>query len=127
MNRGDIVVAAGPGDAGKPRPWIVLRSDRFSAHHRVTLLPLTSEVRDEPFLRVDVAPSADNGLRVPSQAMVDRSASVSVGRIGGVIGRLTAADMPALGGARPIDLMDTMEGQALVSTTLAQLQSGAYA
>ena len=35
--------------------------------------------------------------------------------------------LPALGGARPIDLMDTMEGQALVSTTLAQLQSGAYA
>jgi len=35
--------------------------------------------------------------------------------------------LPALGGTRPIDLMDTMEGQALVSTTLAQLQSGAYA
>lgn len=35
--------------------------------------------------------------------------------------------LPALGGARPIDLMDTMEGQALVSTVLAQLQSGAYA
>jgi putative toxin-antitoxin system antitoxin component (TIGR02293 family) len=34
--------------------------------------------------------------------------------------------VPALGGARPIDLMDTMEGQALVSATLAQLQSGAY-
>jgi putative toxin-antitoxin system antitoxin component (TIGR02293 family) len=34
---------------------------------------------------------------------------------------------PALGGARPVDLMDTMEGQALVSTTLAQIQSGAYA
>ena len=35
--------------------------------------------------------------------------------------------VPALNGARPIDLMDTMEGQALVSATLAQLQSGAYA
>jgi putative toxin-antitoxin system antitoxin component (TIGR02293 family) len=35
--------------------------------------------------------------------------------------------VPALGGMRPINLMDTMEGQALVSTTLAQLQSGAYA
>ena len=35
--------------------------------------------------------------------------------------------LPALGGERPIDLMDTMEGQTLVSTTLAQLQSGAYA
>jgi putative toxin-antitoxin system antitoxin component (TIGR02293 family) len=33
----------------------------------------------------------------------------------------------ALGGKRPIDLMDTMEGQALVSTLLAQVQSGAYA
>jgi putative toxin-antitoxin system antitoxin component (TIGR02293 family) len=35
--------------------------------------------------------------------------------------------VPALGGARPIDLMDTMEGQALVSATLAQVQSGTYA
>jgi putative toxin-antitoxin system antitoxin component (TIGR02293 family) len=35
--------------------------------------------------------------------------------------------VPALGGARPVDLLDTMEGQALVSRTLAQLQSGAYA
>ena len=35
--------------------------------------------------------------------------------------------LPALGGARPIELMDTMEGQALVSTLMAQLQSGAYA
>jgi putative toxin-antitoxin system antitoxin component (TIGR02293 family) len=35
--------------------------------------------------------------------------------------------LPALGGARPIDLLDTMEGQALVSTALAQIQSGAYA
>ncbi|KGM33270.1 type II RES/Xre toxin-antitoxin system antitoxin [Inquilinus limosus] len=35
--------------------------------------------------------------------------------------------LPALGGTCPIELMDTMEGQALVSTVLAQLQSGAYA
>jgi putative toxin-antitoxin system antitoxin component (TIGR02293 family) len=35
--------------------------------------------------------------------------------------------VPALGGARPIDLMDTMEGQALVATTLSQIESGAYA
>jgi len=35
--------------------------------------------------------------------------------------------LPALGGKRPIDLMDTMEGQRMVSTALAQVQSGAYA
>jgi len=35
--------------------------------------------------------------------------------------------LPAFGGARPADLMDTMEGQGLVSAALAQVQSGAYA
>ena len=35
--------------------------------------------------------------------------------------------VPALGGARPLDLMDTMTGQALVSQVIAQMQSGAYA
>ncbi len=37
------------------------------------------------------------------------------------------APVPALGGARPLDLMDTMTGQALVSQVLARMQSGAYA
>jgi putative toxin-antitoxin system antitoxin component (TIGR02293 family) len=35
--------------------------------------------------------------------------------------------LPALGGARPVELIGTMEGQALVSSALAQVQSGAYA
>lgn len=35
--------------------------------------------------------------------------------------------LPALGNARPIDFMNTMEGQALVSQKLAQIASGAYA
>jgi uncharacterized protein (DUF2384 family) len=36
-------------------------------------------------------------------------------------------EVPALDGRRPIDLLDTMEGRALVSMTLARMQSGAYA
>jgi len=35
--------------------------------------------------------------------------------------------LPALGGQRPAELMDTAEGRALVSDLLAQQQSGAYA
>jgi len=35
--------------------------------------------------------------------------------------------LPALGGVCPVDLLDTMEGQALVSNAIAQIQSGAYA
>lgn len=34
---------------------------------------------------------------------------------------------PALDGAKPVDFMDTMEGREIVSTLLAQSQSGAYA
>ncbi len=34
--------------------------------------------------------------------------------------------LPAFGGVRPADLVDTMEGQGMVSAALAQIQSGAY-
>ena len=35
--------------------------------------------------------------------------------------------VPALGGRRPAELMDTPEGQGIVSRLVAQMQSGAYA
>lgn len=35
--------------------------------------------------------------------------------------------LPALGGRRPVELIDTMEGQALVAQALGRIQSGAYA
>lgn len=34
--------------------------------------------------------------------------------------------LPAFGGACPMQFLDTMEGQALVSSTLEQMESGAY-
>nr|WP_294547314.1 antitoxin Xre-like helix-turn-helix domain-containing protein [uncultured Rhodopila sp.] len=41
--------------------------------------------------------------------------------------RWLSEPLPALGGTRPADMMDTMEGQGLVSAALAKIQSGAYA
>jgi Protein of unknown function (DUF2384) len=43
------------------------------------------------------------------------------------LSRWLDGSLAALGGARPIDLMNTKEGQARVSQALAQMQSGAYA
>ncbi len=43
------------------------------------------------------------------------------------LARWMTEPLPALGHARPIDFMDTMEGQSLVAQTLAQIASGAYA
>ena len=34
--------------------------------------------------------------------------------------------LPALGGLRPAELMNTFEGQALVSSTVARMQSWAF-
>ncbi len=42
------------------------------------------------------------------------------------MGRWLGEPLAALGGVRPADLMDTMEGQGLVSAVLARMQSGAY-
>ncbi len=61
------------------------------------------------------------------QAVVQESGNPEGFDAAAWMSRWLSDPVPALGGARPIDLMDTMEGQALVSTTLAQLQSGAYA
>ncbi len=43
------------------------------------------------------------------------------------LARWLSEPLAALGGARPGDLVDTMEGQGLVSAALAKIQSGAYA
>ncbi|MCB8877307.1 antitoxin Xre-like helix-turn-helix domain-containing protein [Acidisoma silvae] len=43
------------------------------------------------------------------------------------MGRWLATPVPALGHLRPADLIGTMEGQAMVSTLLAQIHSGTYA
>ncbi len=43
------------------------------------------------------------------------------------LARWLTEPLPALGGVRPADLVDTMEGQGLVSAALSRMQSGAYA
>lgn len=46
---------------------------------------------------------------------------------GAWLARWLADPLPALGHARPLDFLNTMEGQALVAQKLAQIGSGAYA
>jgi len=86
--RGDLVVVALPGDYGKPRPAVVIQSDRLTAIPTVIVCPLTSEQVDAPLVRLTIAPSSSNGLRQPSQAMVDKLQAIRRERIGQVIGRL---------------------------------------
>jgi putative toxin-antitoxin system antitoxin component (TIGR02293 family) len=61
------------------------------------------------------------------EAMIQASGDPAGFDATGWMSRWLQAPLPALGGQRPMDLMDTMEGQALVATALAQMQGGAYA
>jgi len=77
-----------PGDYSKPHPALVIQSDRFGEHPSVTLLRITSELRETPLFRVSVEPTADTGLTKPSPVMVDQVHTVARHTAGRVIGRL---------------------------------------
>ena len=61
------------------------------------------------------------------QAIVEESGDPTGFDAPAWMARWLTEPLPALGGARPADLIDTMEGQNLVASILARLQSGAYA
>ena len=93
MRRGDLVTIALQGDYGKPRPALVIQSDFFAAHPSVTVLPVTSELRDAALFRVAVEPTPANGLRSSSQVMVDKCMTVAREKVGPSFGRLDAGRM----------------------------------
>jgi mRNA interferase MazF len=93
VKRGDIVVAAPPGDYGKPRPVLVIQDDVFEALPSVTVLPLTSDLRDTPLLRLPLPPGRETGLRVPSQVMVDKIVTLPRSKVGQRIGQVDSAIM----------------------------------
>jgi mRNA interferase MazF len=93
VRRGDLVSIALQGDYGKPRPALVVQSDLFAEHPSVTILPVTSELRDTPLFRVLIEPTETNGLRKSSQVMVDKVQTISREKLGEIFGRVTEEDM----------------------------------
>lgn len=96
MKRGDLVTVTLKGDYGKPRPALVIQSDLFDAHPSVTIMPVTGELRDTPLFRLDLEPSDRNGLRKPSQVMIDKIHTVSRERCGEPFGHLEEDRMVAV-------------------------------
>ena len=90
LQRGDFVTVALQGDFGKPRPALVVQADAFADHATVTVLLVSSAVIDAPLLRVSIAPTSSNGLRQPSQIMIDKAMTVMRTKIRETFGRLDA-------------------------------------
>ena len=93
LTRGDLVTVVLRGDYGKPRPALVVQSDRFAALASFVVLPITSTLIEAPMLRLTLEPSEENGLRTTSQIMIDKPMAVKADRLGLAFGRLDGASM----------------------------------
>jgi mRNA interferase MazF len=88
MKRGDLIPVILTGAYGKPRPALVIQSDLFQKHPSVTILPITSDLRPIETFRVAAQPTEKNGLRAPSQIMVDKAHTIPRDKAGDPFGEL---------------------------------------
>lgn len=96
VKRGDVVTVSAPGDYGKPRPAIVVQSDWLKATDSVLVSLLTSTLVDAPLYRLLIEPSETNGLKAPSQIMVDKIVAMPREKCGAVIGHIDEGALVAL-------------------------------
>ena len=98
MNRGDVVIVPGGPDYGKIRPAVVVQADAVTrVWNSVIVCPLSSHGTTVPtFSRIDLRPSAENGLRVKSQIMVDKITTYPLDRVRGPIGKIDEKSLEAL-------------------------------
>jgi len=89
MKRGALVLVRAKGDySGKPRPGVIVQSDLFNpTHQSITVCPVTSQLVAAPLFRVALlTPTTTNGLKKPSQVMVDKVFSIRRENIDAEIG-----------------------------------------
>jgi mRNA interferase MazF len=91
VRRGAVVLVRLPRD--KARPAVVVRSNLLSELFYATVLPITTDLRAGFSLRIDLAPSQENGLRAASQVMVDWPQTIRFSDMGQAIGHLDMATM----------------------------------
>ena len=96
MKRGDILTVSAPGAYGKPRPAIVVQSDWLKATDSVLVALMTSTLVDAPLYRLLIEPTETNGLRAPSQVMIDKIVALPREKCGAVIGSIDAGTLIAL-------------------------------
>ena len=68
----------------------MIQADVFQALASTAVLPITTTLHDAPWLRVRVTPTARNGLREPSEVMIDKVQTVDRARLRDPVGHLEA-------------------------------------
>ena len=113
MLRGEIRLVdldpARRGEANKRRPAVVVSNDRANATAArlgrgvITVVPITSNLTHVYPFQVAL-PAEETGLRMDSKAQAEQVRSLSVERLGPVLGRLPAAVLADLDRALRVHL-----------------------
>jgi mRNA interferase MazF len=75
---------------------VVVQSDWLPATDSVLVALLASELVNAPLYRLTIEPSDANGLKTPSQVMIDKIVAIPREKCGRVIGRLNENERIAL-------------------------------
>jgi mRNA interferase MazF len=67
----------------------VIQSDEFDGTNSVTICLITTTLRVADILRPNISPSVANGLREPSQLMIDKVTSIPRTKVGERLGQLS--------------------------------------
>ncbi len=106
----------------KPKEWLLPALGIAQA-------TVSRKARDSKPLSSDASERALGMARLIGQvqAMVQESGNPEGFNAAQWVSQWLEEPLAALGGQRPVELLDTAEGQAIVSNLLARMQSGAYA
>jgi mRNA interferase MazF len=95
MNRGELWISASSGYASKPRPLLIIQSDRYKKDDSVITCLITSHavaITDSEY-RVELPKTAENGLKVESYVMLDKLVAVPRARLEKHIGVISQAKL----------------------------------
>lgn len=100
MKRGDLVIVSLPGDYGKPRPAVIVETDRMAPTEHVLVCPSTTHILlDVGLRRILVEPDERNGLRERSQLQIDKLTVYRRAKCGAIIGVLDEATIERMNAA----------------------------
>jgi mRNA interferase MazF len=94
VKRGEVwTQAGGSGYASKPRPVLIVQSDLLAETESVVVCLFTSREGSPLSSRLPFEPDAENGLREPSDLMVDKIMAVARKKLDRRLGAVTAEDI----------------------------------
>jgi mRNA interferase MazF len=82
IKRGEIWSVLWTGLASKPRPALVVQSEKFRTTDTHILALITSQENDSENLRIPVEANSENGLNCNSFICLDKLMAIPIGKIG---------------------------------------------